>query len=217
MTRKKCHANLGISTVLATLVIIASGCDPGQGAAAPLPKQPTAADSESKQPSLAVNTTTTAPTPTPLTTPNTSNPVPTSNSKTTNTGNISQTVKNEKYSLSVPKEWQVQQATDLSMQFKLAGNVIGSIEIEGIGPDNEPFLPNHVEVIMKKELPGYKQKVFEYEMKETPSAAAGNTTIKRSTHFYVIDTNKKLAYHLRFDTDVVKRTVMEEILKSLQV
>lgn len=116
----------------------------------------------------------------------------------------------ESYQLSVPEDWSIEQLPGSSLSFIKDGNVIGGLDPLHYYPDQpiSQLRNNHTDVVESSPLQGYFAEVLFEKQVQTPPAASGDTTIKETTHIYLIVKDRKIAYDLYFNAEIDEQTAL---------
>ncbi len=127
-----------------------------------------------------------------------------------------------KYSVSVPSDWTVRSTKGVNneiaqLSFIKNDQIIGGIEILNyeIG-QQAPYLPNHSETKIKKDIEGLVTKAVLYNLDLTQPAASNDPTVKNENHLFLIFEKDKVSYDIFADTRYVSEAELLSIAKSFK-
>ena len=126
-------------------------------------------------------------------------------------------VDTDKFSVSLPKDWTVESASDGTLSFRDKNGEIGSFSTLSGDGSLQGFLGNHAEILSTKQLNGLHYPATEVLARRTQPAAAMDNSYVDELHIYLIPGNDGIAYDLFFDSSKVDEKTAAEIAKSFQL
>lgn len=127
------------------------------------------------------------------------------------------TVDTDKFSVSLPKDWTVESASDGTLSFVDRNGQIGSFWMLNGDGSLQGFLGNHAEILSTKQLKDLRYPATEVLARRTQPAAAMDNSYVDELHIYLIPGNGGIAYDLFLDSSKVDEKTAVKIAKSFQL